>query len=55
MNVLGVPQDVLAPVDGIVGSTLVEEGTAVEYGQELIRIELAGAASAPPTPSAEAR
>jgi biotin carboxyl carrier protein len=40
VNVLGVPQDVLAPVDGIVGSTLVEAGTAVEYGQELIRIEL---------------
>jgi biotin carboxyl carrier protein len=41
VNVLGVPQDVLAPVDGIVGSTLVESGTAVEYGQELIRIEMA--------------
>jgi biotin carboxyl carrier protein len=47
VNVLGVPQDVLAPVDGIVGSTLVEAGVAVEYGQELIRIELAGTASAP--------
>ena len=41
VNVIGVPQDVLAPADGIVGSTLVESGTAVEYGQELIRIELA--------------
>ena len=41
VNVLGVPQDVLAPVDGIVGATLVESGVAVEYGQELIRIELA--------------
>ena len=40
VNVLGVPQDILAPVDGIVGATLVESGTAVEYGQELIRIEL---------------
>ena len=47
VNVLGVPQDVLAPVDGIVGSTLVEEGTAVEYGQELIRIELAVPAAEP--------
>jgi biotin carboxyl carrier protein len=46
VNVLGVPQDVLAPVDGIVGSTLVEGGTAVEYGQELIRIEMAGAPQA---------
>jgi biotin carboxyl carrier protein len=51
VNVLGVPQDVLAPVDGIVGSTLVEAGTAVEYGQELIRIELAVPAADP----AEAR
>ena len=47
VNVLGVPQDVLAPVDGIVGSTLVEAGTAVEYGQELIRIELAVPAAEP--------
>ena len=45
VNVLGVPQDVLAPVDGVVGSTLVEAGMAVEYGQELIRIELAAAQS----------
>jgi biotin carboxyl carrier protein len=41
VNVLGVPQDVLAPVDGIVGATLVEVGMAVEYGQDLIRLELA--------------
>jgi biotin carboxyl carrier protein len=47
VNVLGVPQDILAPVDGIVGATLVESGMAVEYGQELIRIELAAAPSAP--------
>jgi biotin carboxyl carrier protein len=45
VDVLGVPQDVLAPVDGVVGSTLVEAGTAVEYGQDLIRIELAGTAA----------
>ncbi len=54
VNVLGVPQDVLAPVDGVVGSTFVEAGMAVEYGQDLIRIELAalsmgssGSASSP--------
>ena len=41
VDVLGVPQDVLAPMDGIVGATIVEAGTAVEYGQDLIRIELA--------------
>jgi biotin carboxyl carrier protein len=46
VNVLGVPQDVLAPMDGIVGATLVETGTAVEYGQDLIRIELTTAAEA---------
>jgi len=46
VNVLGVPQDVLAPVDGIVGSTLVEAGMAVEYGQDVIRIELATPAEA---------
>lgn len=45
VNVIGVPQDVLAPADGIVGSTLVEGGTAVEYGQELIRLELSAAAA----------
>ncbi len=41
VDMLGVPQEVLAPVDGVVGATLVEAGTAVEYGQELVRIELA--------------
>ena len=40
VDVLGVPQPVLAPADGLVGTTLVEHGEAVEYGQELIRIEL---------------
>jgi len=43
---LGVPQDLVSPVDGVVGETLVEAGTAVEYGQELIRIELAAPAEA---------
>jgi biotin carboxyl carrier protein len=46
VNVIGVPQDVLAPADGIVGSTLVDGGTAVEYGQELIRIELTAPSTA---------
>lgn len=39
VDMLGVPQELLAPVDGIVGTSLVEPGTAVEYGQELIVIE----------------
>jgi pyruvate/2-oxoglutarate dehydrogenase complex dihydrolipoamide acyltransferase (E2) component len=46
VDVLGVPQDVVSPVDGIVGASLVESGEAVEYGQELIRIELASVRSA---------
>jgi pyruvate/2-oxoglutarate dehydrogenase complex dihydrolipoamide acyltransferase (E2) component len=41
VDMLGIPQDVVSPVDGIVGASLVEPGEAVEYGQELIRIELA--------------
>ena len=43
VNVLGVPQEIPAPVDGIVGSTLVEAGMPVEYGQELIRLEMTAA------------
>jgi biotin carboxyl carrier protein len=41
VEVLGVPHEVLAPADGVVSSALVEAGHAVEYGQELIRIDLA--------------
>jgi biotin carboxyl carrier protein len=38
---LGIAQEVVSPVDGIVGASLVEPGDAVEYGQELIVIEFA--------------
>jgi biotin carboxyl carrier protein len=41
VDVLGVRQDVVAPVAGVIGSSLAEAGEAVEYGQELVRIELA--------------
>jgi len=41
VDMLGIPQEVVAPADGIVGASLVEPGQAVEYGQELIVIELA--------------
>jgi biotin carboxyl carrier protein len=41
VDMLGVPQEIVSPVDGIVGATLVEAGDAVEYGQELIVVELA--------------
>ena len=44
VDVLGVNQDVVAPVEGIIGSSLVEAGEAVEYGQQLVRIELPEAA-----------
>jgi biotin carboxyl carrier protein len=40
VDVLGVNQDVLVPVDGVIGASLAEAGEAVEYGQDLVRIEL---------------
>jgi biotin carboxyl carrier protein len=40
VDMLGVAQEVIAPIDGLVGQSLVEPGDAVEYGQELIVIEL---------------
>ncbi|HYK95764.1 MAG TPA: biotin/lipoyl-containing protein [Candidatus Dormibacteraeota bacterium] len=46
VDVLGVRQDVQAPADGVVGATLVEAGMAVEYGQDLFRIELTAPAGA---------
>jgi acetyl-CoA carboxylase biotin carboxyl carrier protein len=39
VDMLGVAQEVVAPIDGIVGESLVESGDAVEYGQELLIIE----------------
>jgi biotin carboxyl carrier protein len=48
VDVLGIPQEVVAPIDGVVGETLVEAGEAVEYGQELIVIELVTAPAAGP-------
>lgn len=46
VDMLGVPHEVVAPVDGILGATLVEAGEAVEYGQDLVAIELVGRAPA---------
>ena len=57
VDMLGIPQDVVAPADGIVAQVLVESGDAVEYGQELVELDLltqapaAGAGS--PTEGAE--
>ena len=42
VDVLGVRQEVVAGEDGVVGRVLVEAGEAVEYGQELIRIDRTG-------------
>jgi biotin carboxyl carrier protein len=39
VDMLGVAQEVVAPIDGVVGESLVEPGDAVEYGQELVVIE----------------
>jgi biotin carboxyl carrier protein len=46
VDMLGVAQEVLAPMDGIVGSSLAETGDAVEYGQELLVIEALASTSA---------
>jgi biotin carboxyl carrier protein len=40
VDMLGVPQEVVAPIDGLVGASLVDSGDAVEFGQELLAIEL---------------
>jgi biotin carboxyl carrier protein len=40
VDMLGVAQEVVAPEDGLIGASLVGPGQAVEYGQELVVIEL---------------
>jgi acetyl-CoA carboxylase biotin carboxyl carrier protein len=52
VDMLGVGQDVVAPVDGLIGASLAEAGQAVEYGQELVVIELAGESGTGGRPSA---
>ena len=52
VEVLGVPQEVLAPFDGALGRLLVEPGQVVEYGEALFRIESSGQAPASPPPEA---
>jgi biotin carboxyl carrier protein len=42
VDMLGVAQEVIAPADGLIGASLVEPGQAVEYGQELVVIDLTG-------------
>lgn len=43
VDLLGVPQDVLAPGDAVVAALFVEDGDAVEYGQVLLALEPVGA------------
>jgi biotin carboxyl carrier protein len=50
VDVLGVQQDVVSPIDGVIGSSLAEAGEAVEYGQELVRIELPERPTGAPVP-----
>ncbi|MFH1475767.1 MAG: hypothetical protein ABIG85_07915 [Chloroflexota bacterium] len=60
IDVLGVHQELVSPADGIVGSSFVEPGDPVEYGQGVVEIELLGAPAAasaaaiPPAASAAA-
>jgi biotin carboxyl carrier protein len=49
VDMLGVPQEVVAPSDGLIGASLVDSGEAVEYGQELVVIEFATASSSSST------
>jgi acetyl-CoA carboxylase biotin carboxyl carrier protein len=49
VDLLGIPQDVLAPIDGLLSDVLVESGEAVEYGEEVAVLE---APATPPVPDA---
>ncbi|MFP5343527.1 MAG: acetyl-CoA carboxylase biotin carboxyl carrier protein [Candidatus Limnocylindria bacterium] len=46
VEMLGIPQEIVAPADGVLGASLVDAGDAVEYGQALLVIERIGSASA---------
>jgi acetyl-CoA carboxylase biotin carboxyl carrier protein len=46
VDVLGVPQEVVAPFDGVLGRMLVEPGEIVEYGEALMRIDQAARSGA---------
>ena len=39
VDLLGIPQDVVAPIDGIVAEVLAQGGDAVEYGEEVAVVE----------------
>ena len=48
VDVLGVRVEVPSPSDGVVGRVLAQSGEAVEYGQELLRIDLASGGDGTP-------
>lgn len=54
IEVLGVRQEVLAPVDGLVGRLLVAPGDPVEYGEELVQLVPGGARPERPAPEGAA-
>ncbi len=39
VDLLGIPQDVVAPIDGIVVEIFAQAGDAVEYGEEVMLVE----------------
>lgn len=55
VEMLGIPQEILAPIDGIMGGLLAEPGEGVEYGQALIEMRRAPAlaTAVPAGPAAE--
>lgn len=46
VDLLGIPQDVVAPIDGVLVELYVEPGEAVEYGEDIAAFE-------PPAPPAD--
>jgi len=53
VDMLGIPQEVVSPADGVVGLSLVESGDAVEYGQPLLVIEVLGGGAGSTAANAE--
>jgi len=49
VDVLGVRQEVVAPVDGVLGSVDVQAGQAIEYGEQVARIDTTPTAPTAPT------
>jgi acetyl-CoA carboxylase biotin carboxyl carrier protein len=39
VDLLGIPQDVIAPIDGVLIEVLVDAGSAVEYGEPVATVE----------------